>query len=169
MSLFRSLSATLLAAATSFSIVTASGCGTSAVGVDECRDIENARCEAGVPCGLLDDVDACKRYYRDHCLHGLAAAPPAGASVAGCVQVIEAAGACAKNDAQALLEDCEPGVPEAQSGLSTACDVVLHPERAAECSFLTDVPPPEGEGDGGQSSTGGNGGSDEPQAGATSE
>jgi hypothetical protein len=144
--------------------VTASGCGTSAVGVDDCRDIENARCEAGAPCGLLDDVEACKRYYRDHCLHGLATAPPAGASVASCVQVIEAAGACAKSDPEALLEDCEAGVPEARSGLSTACDVVLHPERAAECSFLTDVPP-EDEGSAGQSSTGGSGGSDDAEAG----
>jgi hypothetical protein len=152
MSFFRSLSATLLSAAVSFSLVTGSGCGTNAVGVDECRDIENARCEASEPCGLVDDVPACKRYYRDHCLHGLATAPPAGASVDSCVQVIKAAGACAESDPEARLEDCEPGVPEAQSGLSTACDVVLHPELAAECSFLTDVPPePEPEGEGGQS------------------
>jgi hypothetical protein len=150
----------LLSAVISFSIVTASGCGTSAVGVDECRDIENARCEASEPCGLVDDVQACKRYYRDHCLHGLATAPPAGASVDSCVQAIKAAGACAEADPEALLEDCEPGVPEAQSGLASACDVVLHPERAAECSFLTDTPP-EPEGEGGQSTSGGSGASEE--------
>lgn len=140
----------------SFSIVTASGCGTSAVGVDECRDIEQARCRVGKPCGIANDVEACERYYRDHCLHGLAAAPPAGASVAACVDVIEAAGACAKEDAEASLEDCA-GAPEARLGLQTACDVVLHPERAAECAFLTNVPPEEG--------GGGSGSTDEPAAG----
>jgi hypothetical protein len=164
MSFFRSLSATLLSATTSFSLVTASGCGTSAVGVDDCRDIEQARCRAGKACGIVEDVQACERYYRDHCLHGLATAPPAGASVASCVQVIEAAGQCAKLDPEAALADCEPGVPEPQSGLATACDVIRHPERAAECAFLTDVPPDE-DGSGGQSGAGGREGTDEPASG----
>ena len=162
MSLYRSLSATLLSAMVSFSIVTASGCGTSAVGIDECRDIEQARCAAGKPCGIVEDVDACERYARDHCLHGLAATPPAGASVASCVDVIKAAGACAKGDPEALLSDCDPAVSAGRTSLSTACDVVLHPERVAECSFLTDVPD---EGTGGEAATGGTGGTDEPAAG----
>ena len=146
MSLFRSLSAMLLSAITSFSLVTASGCGTAAVGVDDCRDIEQARCRAGKACGLVDDVEACERYYRGHCLHGLATAPPAGASVASCIEKIEAAGECAKNDPETPLSECETAVPEQQSRLNTACDVVLHPERAAECAFLTDTPPEEGAG-----------------------
>lgn len=166
MSFFRSLSATLLSAAASFSIVTASGCGTNAVGVEECRDIESARCQAGLACGIVDDVPACERYYRDHCLHGLATEPPAGASVDSCVQLIEAAGECAKSDAETSLEDCGPPFSEPRSGLATPCDVVLHPERAAECSFLTDTPP-EDEGSGGQPTAGGTGPSeeDEPEAG----
>src|SRR5882724_3002222 len=94
----RSFTATLLSAAITFSLVTASGCGTNAVGVDDCRSIEQARCHAGAPCGIIEDVDACDRYYRDHCLHGLATKPPAGASVSACVQVIEAAGRCAQAD-----------------------------------------------------------------------
>jgi hypothetical protein len=79
-------------------------------------------------------------------LHGLATAPPAGASVASCIEKINAAGECAKGDPETPLAECETAVPEARFRLNTACDVVLHPERAAECAFLTDVPPEEGAG-----------------------
>ncbi len=159
MSYFRSLSATLLSAVTTFCIVTASGCGTKAVGVDECRDIERARCRAGDPCGIIDDVAACERYYRDHCLHGLAAKPPSSAVVDGCVQVIEAAGRCASSEPSSSLEDCEEPVTESRRGLRTACDVVAHPELTPECAFLTDTPPDDGTGgQGGQPSSSGESG-----------
>lgn len=140
MSYFRALSATLLSAATTFSLVSASGCGTSAVGVGECRDIEQARCRAGKSCGLIDDVEACERYYRDHCLHGLAVKPPGGGSVSECVRVIEAAGQCAAENREARLSSCETKVTNPRRDLVLACDVVAHPERATECAFLTNVP-----------------------------
>lgn len=162
MSLFRSLSATLLSAAASFSIVTASGCGTNAIGVDDCRDIEQARCEASVPCGFVDDVNACRRYYRDHCLHGLLTKPSAGA-VADCVRVIDAAGQCASADIESALSDCDPEVTESNRKLRSACDVVAHPEYASECAFLLDEPPDTGSG--GQPGTGGSGTGDEPAGG----
>jgi hypothetical protein len=154
----RSLTATLLSAAITFSLVTASGCGTNAVGVDDCRDIERATCHAGAPCGIIEDVDACDRYYRDHCLHGLATKPPAGASVSGCVQVIEAAGRCAQADPTATLSSCAETVTvtDPTETLNTACDVVKHPELTTECAFLTDTPPVEGsagQSAGGQSGT----------------
>lgn len=154
MSYFRSLSATVLSAAAMFSLVTAS-CGTSALGVDDCRDIEQARCRASASCldsngvPLIDDVPACERYYRDHCLHGLAVKPPAGASVSACVQVIEAAGRCAKSDPTSPLDECPKTVTAPQRGLTHACDVVTHPERATECAFLTNTD----ESPGGQPST----------------
>jgi hypothetical protein len=159
MSYFRSLSATLLAAAATFSLVTASSCGTSAVGVDDCRDIEQARCRASASCldangaPLIQDVGACERYYRDHCLHGLATKPPAGASVSACVQVIQAAGECAQGDPASTLADCP--VTDRHPGLTRACDVVTHPERATECAFLLDTPEVDDgtAGAGGQSST----------------
>jgi hypothetical protein len=151
MSYFRSLSATLLSAAISFSLVSASGCGTSAIGVDDCRDIEQARCRAGKSCGIVDDVEACERYYRDHCLHGLPAKLQAGASAAACVEVIEAAGRCAAADPTIALSDCSEPVPSSKRGLTKACDVVLHPERAADCDFLSDLPD---EGSAGQSAGG---------------
>lgn len=140
MSYLRALSATLLSAVTTFTLVTASGCGTSAMGVDDCRDIQQARCRAGKACGIVDDVAACERYYRDHCLHGLATTPPAGTSVSACVDVIEAAGHCAESDPNIDLNDCDPGVTRRRQSLTLACDVVSHPERADQCSFLTDLP-----------------------------
>ncbi|MES1186733.1 MAG: hypothetical protein ABUL60_23165 [Myxococcales bacterium] len=168
MSYLRSLSATLLAAAATFSLVTSASCGTNAVGVDDCRDIEQARCRASAAClnddgaPLIDDVPACERFYRDHCLHGLAVKPPAGASVSACVQVIEAAGKCAKSDPASTLSDCP--ITDRRAGLTRVCDVVTHPERATECSFLLDTPDVSGAA--GQSS-GGQGGTDDSSSGAT--
>lgn len=169
MSYFRSLSATLLSAVTTFSLVSASSCGTNAVGVDECRDIERARCRAGEPCGIISDVPACERYYRDHCLHGLATKPPAAATVAACVQVIEAAGRCASNDPETLLNDCDEDVTAPHTGLRSACDVVAHPELASECAFLLDTPPKDdgGGGQAGQASSEDEDSSDETSTGGT--
>lgn len=177
MSYFRSLSATLLAAAATFSLVTASSCGTSAVGVDTCRDIEQARCRASASCldangaPLIADVPACERYYRDHCLHGLAVKPPAGASVSACVQVIEAAGKCAADDPAATLTDCP--ATDRRPGLSRACDVIAHPERATECAFLLDTPDVSdgtaGQSAGGQTSTDNSSGASAGQSGGAGE
>lgn len=149
MSYSRALSATLLATVTSFSLVTASGCGTAAVGIDDCRDIEQARCHAAAACGFVSDVDACERYYRDHCLHGLPVKPPAGDSVPSCVEVIKAAGRCAEGDPSIELVDCDPAVAEPKSGFTLACDVVSHPERTPECAFLSELPDEEDPGGGG--------------------
>lgn len=62
----------------------------------------------------------------------------------GCVEAIQAAGACADDDPEVLLDECEGGAfTEALPGeeLETACDVVLHPERSEACAFL--LPPAE--------------------------
>jgi hypothetical protein len=155
MSAFRFLSATLLSALGAFSLVTASGCGTDVIGIEACRDIENARCEASLPCGVVTDVAACKRFYRDQCLHGLSAPLPAGASVAQCVSVIRAAGRCAADDPEIALSACNENetVTEPAPGLTGACDVVRLPERAAECAFLApDLEVPD-EGAGGAGGT----------------
>jgi hypothetical protein len=168
MSIFRTLSATLVSAAASFSLVTAS-CGTNAVGVDDCRDIEQARCDASTHClnedgkPVVTDDAACRRYYRDHCLHGLPANPPSGASVSVCVQVIKSAGACAKDDPDSEL-GCTETATKPQQGLRTACDLVARPELADECSFLLETPDTGGDdqggaGAGGQSSDGASAGS----------
>ncbi len=137
------------------------GCGTAAVGIDVCRDIETARCEAAQYCGRIDDVEACQRYYRDACLHGLGEGveAPTRDVVDACVRTIEKAGQCAKGDRRALLEDCEQEVTADSRGAETACQIVLFPEWATECKFLGPLGElPERPGDGGQGGTGMTGG-----------
>lgn len=120
-------------------------CGTSAEGIDDCRKIERARCVASDACGTIDDTASCERFYRDHCLHGLAVEPPGADAVAACVEAIRAAGACAalRDD-----EECEPPFTR-----RTACEAVKQPQTLAECAFLD----PSGSGTGGTDggSTGG--------------
>lgn len=100
-------------------------CGTEPVGVDSCRQIEGARCENARSCGIdlskpvhrgdspSDDVGACKRYYEDACLHGLAApTDPGSVAVQACVDVINN---------------------------TTDCAIVKSPEKSPACAFL--IPP----------------------------
>jgi hypothetical protein len=126
---------TLFSAVFAFTLVSAAGCGTDAVGVDQCRDIEDARCSAAFNCGTITDVDACKRFYRDQCLHGLAVASPGTRAVSACVATINAAGVCAMGDPDATLKDCG-AVTVSAPGAKKACDIVSSPELAAECAFL---------------------------------
>jgi hypothetical protein len=77
----------------------ASGCGTGAVDVDGCRQIEEARCQQAPICGIpLDQpyftsgtsVEACVRFYDDACLHGLAVGDPGPSAISMCVAAIQA-------------------------------------------------------------------------------
>jgi hypothetical protein len=99
-------------------------CGTSPVGVDACKRIEQVRCESAQACGIdLDTpthigdspeekVAACIRYYDVACLHGLATSiEPATQAVDSCVNAI----------------------------ISGDCSVVKTPESNAACQFL--IPP----------------------------
>jgi hypothetical protein len=131
------------------------GCGTDAVGIDDCREIERARCEAAAHCGVVDDVEECQRFYRDHCLHGLSVESPGAIAVENCVMVIQRAGECARDNGgvDARLTECGR-VSDETVGADEACDLVLYPERAAECRFLTPNPP-EPSGEGGSAGEGG--------------
>ena len=145
-------------ALTTFGFI-AGGCGTDAVGIDACRDIETARCDAAQYCGRIDDVEACQRFYRDHCLHGLAEGveTPPDDAVADCVAAIQRAGECAKDNPLAKLDDCSPPVTRDGRGAKYACQIILAPEWSSECSFLGklgDLPPI---GNGGQGGTSGSG------------
>jgi hypothetical protein len=99
-------------------------CGTSPVGVDACKRVEQVRCESAQACGISLDVPvhagdspeqsvaACIRYYDDACLHGIAAPKePTSQAVDGCVNAI----------------------------ITGSCDVVKAPESHPACQFL--VPP----------------------------
>lgn len=166
----RHLVLAVISALAAFLLTSATGCGTDAKGIEDCRDIEIERCEAARHCGILTDVDECKRFYRDHCLHGLAVEPPPRNLVDECVGMIERAGACVLANGDAELAAC-PEISRETILADTACDLVRFPERADECSFLLPTPldpgpPPAtagasgdgGEEGGGGDSSGGTGG-----------
>lgn len=102
-------------------IAAAVACGTDAVGVESCRQIEEARCRKAPACPDIslaqplhpdkNDVNACIRYYDDACQHGLVAADPGGPAVNKCVDAINAGD----------------------------CTIVEHPENADACKWL--IPP----------------------------
>jgi hypothetical protein len=145
----------LLSAVCAFTLVSAAGCGTDAQGIDDCRAIEQARCTAAKQCGLVSDVPACQRFYRDQCLHGLPVGSPGSVKVQACVATIRAAGLCVEQtgDSETLLRNCDPPVTEGARVL-TVCALVKEPEKAEECSFLT---PGEDASVGGSGNSGGGG------------
>jgi hypothetical protein len=129
----------LLSAVCAFALVSSAGCGPEAYGIDDCRQIEQARCVAAKDCGFVSDVPACQRFYRDQCLHGLPVESPGSTRVQECVTTIRNAGLCAQQaeGEHALLSQCDPKVTEGARGVLTACALVQAPEKAVECSFLT--------------------------------
>ena len=98
-------------------------CGTDAVGIDACCEIEAARCRRAVECGLPldyprpagDPTAACERFYLDACLHG-------------------------------IQSGVEPTLPQRKSCVdavsTSSCDVVREPQRAPGCAFI--IPSAEG-------------------------
>jgi hypothetical protein len=119
-------------------------CGTDAVGVNECRQIEEARCVAAAKCGTIEDVEVCKEFYNDHCLHGLAIEDvPRAKVVNACVATIAAAGSCAaKRGAKTAPAECDNTKLD-NTEARRVCDLVEEPELAQQCVFL--VPDPEDE------------------------
>lgn len=121
------------------------GCGTEAKGIDSCREIEEERCRQAPACPSHfrvkseEDVEACVRFYRDQCLHGMSAPAPGKPALDACLQTIRRAGACAKSGAASLAE-CSVA-PSSQTEVATACELLVHPEKTAECAFL--APPAE--------------------------
>jgi hypothetical protein len=93
-----------------------------------------------VGCGFVDDAESCRRFYRDHCLHGLAAEEsPGGQDVQECVDAITRAGECADDDPGQSVSDCLAGDSDihiVDGDLESVCDVVRHPEGIRECEFL---------------------------------
>jgi hypothetical protein len=145
----------LLALATCvFPALAAWGCGTDANGVSECREIEFVRCEAGAYCGQFRNVSACRRFHRDHCLHGLGVSEISAVQVDACVTAIRNAGECARFWGPGAEPDqCSTNIALASSA-DLICEVIVEPERAQACSFLveessTPAPTPTSQADGG--------------------
>jgi uncharacterized membrane protein YgcG len=134
-------------------------CSTKAVGIDECRRIEEARCEAAIECPeefdvrTSADVAACKRFYHDHCLHGLDVSDaPGKPKVTDCVDSIQRLGRCAKsNGAASLITECD-SLTSSDLDVTRVCGALYHPQVLKSCSFLIDP-------DDGSGGNGGNGGS----------
>ena len=135
MSVLSTATRALLSAASVVTIM-AAGCGTDAKGVDDCRDIEEARCSADKNCGVVMNVTQCQNFYRDQCLHGLPVSPPGSAAIKACVATIHAAGLCALEGMDTAPSDCSAGNPSGMTSAQTTCEIVSNPEKTAECAFL---------------------------------
>jgi hypothetical protein len=147
-------SASALVSAVVTACLLTQACGTDAVGVEDCRAIEEARCTAGYACGVVADVEDCQRFYRDQCLHGLAVRSPGRPAVEDCVAAVQAAGECARS-----------GAGEAEGCDAAPCDGILHPESIPACGFLgADNSPPPDPPEKGQAGSGGQGSGDESTA-----
>lgn len=122
------------------------GCGPNGVGIDQCRTIEEARCNAATHCddGLssASKVLQCSRFSRDNCLHGLPVEAPHDGVLNRCVDAIKAAGTCARRDGGGILaKNCDGLVGSfASDNRTTVCDVIDAPEVSSECGFLTTTP-----------------------------
>jgi hypothetical protein len=115
-------------------------CDTEAAGVDSCRKIEYARCDAASHCsatfGAIDS-SACRRFYRDHCLHGLPVPDPGLAKVNACVRDITELGECAAQGQDVSIETCIPDKSITwDAEITTVCSLISQPEKIVSCSFL---------------------------------
>ncbi|HMA97776.1 MAG TPA: hypothetical protein VKP30_34055 [Polyangiaceae bacterium] len=135
------------------SLATQVACDTNAVGVEECRSIEYARCEAAARCPdqfAVRNVEECKLFYRDQCLHGMATAVPSAADLRACVSAIQALSECAGKDGSATVAAC--GVPATRAKPATVCKLLAEPEVITGCAFLGASPASTG-GQAGSSAT----------------
>jgi hypothetical protein len=118
-------------------------CATGAIGIRECREVETLRCQAEAECGVINDVAACERYVRDHCLHGIAGpSVPTRPEQDGCLGLVESAQKCASDDPQMLASECgefDKGALSTHGGARPArsvCDVISRPWDFRPCAFL---------------------------------
>ena len=97
-----------------------SACGSKAVGVSTCKQIETARCQAAAACNSPitwpddtsgTDVAACIRYYDVACLDGLQVSAPTSAEVTACI-----------------------------ASINSTCAYVITPQDSPECAWLSTTP-----------------------------
>ena len=147
------------------------GCGTDAVGVDACRQIETARCQAAPACTGDDftfairteeQVRNCITLYNDHCLHGMEnveGGEPDQGDVDRCVAAIEATAACKKNGSSYMVQ-CPEITVLGDTTVLTPCQVLHDPELLQDCGFIQAKEEDDGDttatsGTGGTGGTGG--------------
>jgi len=155
-------------------------CDNGALGQEACRAIESKRCETLSGCAGFDldaesEITACKLYYRDQCIFGLAAdvaQEPDGPMLDRCLAALDAAAACKGGDGTLASCDGPPDLdasydPEAGTDgnvdvtSATACQVLNYPSYLVDCAFLQAVPTADEEeaGSGGSDGSGGANGS----------
>ena len=136
-----------LSAAACFAAATLTSCGSDAIGIESCRDIEAARCNAAASCGMsAQEVIDCKNFYHDQCLHGIEnnivndGGDPPQAETNGCVAEIGKLQACIAGGGKTMA-DCTAvtltvGIDPAVSK-KDPCEVLMHePEDLSACSFI---------------------------------
>ena len=118
--------------------VIVSGCGPQAVGVESCRKIESARCDAALSCGFTKaEAEDCKLFYRDQCLHGIenTAHRPTEPETSACIAAIEATGQCAANGVTAMSACAGVGFLDTATA-KAPCDVLLSSaHELSACAF----------------------------------
>ncbi len=157
------------------------GCGTDAVGVDACRQIEDARCDAAPACTGDEDtfgirteeqVRNCKSLYRDQCLHGIENAggsdedevdEPSDGDINRCIKAIKATASCKKSkpdanaDGTTTMDECaDVAVVEGWSG-KTPCQTLHAVENLDACKFVAKPEKAEDDGDTTATTTGSGG------------
>lgn len=130
-------------------------CTTGAVGVDACRQIESARCDAVPACegddpsfGISTEVQIrnCKVYYNDFCLVGLENAKnePIQDDVDDCSAAIGVVAACQRDNIDILVE-CLRIAEEPEERVAfvlaefadiSPCEALRFPERLSDCAFI---------------------------------
>lgn len=123
-------------------------CGNEAVGIEECRAIEGARCEVAPNCedtdqafGISTEVQVrnCQTYYHDHCLLGIEndTETPAEGSGDDCATAIRAISTCKTNGITDLSECLNGDEPVAMEEAGhTPCEAIATPELITACAFI---------------------------------
>jgi len=105
------------------------GCSTGAIAIQQCREIERQRCEGAAVCGVIksSEVDSCKRFYNDQCLHGISGdEEPTADEQTDCLTFLQERQA----DAEAARDDDD------QDALEDACQVLAEPWDYDQCAFI---------------------------------
>lgn len=118
-------------------------CSDDPVGIEACRLIETARCEATTACGVSEaDSVYCVAFYRDQCLHGMKnkAADLSSESTTACVDAIRTVAGCARAGAMSMAQ-CPTITLVAgyDPAVVRPCDIVNRaPQVLNACEFLTE-------------------------------
>jgi hypothetical protein len=141
-------------------------CGTDAAGVEACREIETARCEAAAACGYTaEQITICKDFYKDQCLHGIenAGYEPSTSDIEACVAAVNQVRACAERGAGTMVDCPEAALLPGSDASLTPCVILTDKVHLlTACAFVsapTDAGTPTTDGgDGGAGGAGGQGG-----------